>query len=107
MSKIRIEDRPQVKRCSMIVIQDAATGVIVGKIIGAYPSDGAGRLHVSLWDYTQDGGTQVQDGSAAGYGYNKLAAALSGLKFAGITLQDEPSCWVYQLLEAGYKATTL
>jgi len=108
MSKIRIEDRRQVKHCLMAVIQDAATGAIVGKIIGGpWPADGAARLHVSIWDYTEAAGAQVQDGSAAGCGYNKLAAALSGLKFAGITLQNEPSGWVYQLLEAGYKVTAL
>ena len=69
-----------------------------GKIQVAYPKDGAGILRVFLWDF----GNKIQMGTAGGYGYDKLSAALRGLKFQGITLQDYSPNWETQLKDAGY-----
>lgn len=70
-----------------------------GKIKVAYPADGAGPLRVWVWDCI---GTDVQMGTASGGGYDKLAAALDGLTFDGITLNDHPNDWKETLHAAGY-----
>lgn len=75
----------------------------VGKIQVAYPKDGAGTLRAFLWDF----GNEIQMGTAGGYGYDKLSAALQGMIFRGITLQDHPENWEIQLREAGYNVITV
>lgn len=69
-----------------------------GKIQVAYPKDGAGTLRAFLWDF----GNEIQMGTAGGYGYDKLSAALRGMKFNGIVLEDNPTDWRNQLKDAGY-----
>lgn len=71
-----------------------------GKIKVARPADGAGKLHVFVWDLD---GTGLQYGSATGYGYDKLAYALSGLTFDGIKLTDHPNYWRDILNQHGYQ----
>lgn len=78
-------------------------GSYIGKMQVAYPKDGAGTLRVFLWDF----GNNIQMGTAGGYGYDKLSAALRGLKFQGIEFQDHPENWEIQLREAGYQAVTV
>lgn len=101
-----ITDRPALKNARVVAI--LKDGKIVGKILGAFSTQGQGRLYVSLWDWTEDGGHPgVQEGSAKGYGYDKFSAALTGMKFAGVTLQDHPRNWETQLREAGFVVETL
>lgn len=61
----------------------------VARVMVIYPSDGAGRLRVCVTDWTQndDKRTHWID-SASGYGYDKLAAALSGATVGGFELGD-------------------
>jgi hypothetical protein len=51
--------------------------------VQAHYSD-AGRVTVNIWEC----GEEMQIGSAGGYGYDKLTAALKGLTVAGIKLND-------------------
>ena len=78
-------------------------GEYVGKIQVAYPKDGAGTLRAFLWDF----GSEVQMGTAGGYGYDKLSAALQGMTFQGLVLQDHPENWERQLRSAGYEVITV
>lgn len=62
-------------------------GKLAGKI-NAHFSD-AGVCWVQLWDWTNEHKrTDIQDGKASGYGYDKFTAALSGMTFAGRTIAD-------------------
>lgn len=83
-----------------IIMKD---GEMVGKIKIAFPKDGAGTLRLFLWDF----GEHIQMGTAGGYGYDKISAALRGMSFKGIVLQDHPENWEIQLLEAGYSVVTV
>lgn len=53
----------------------------------AYPADGAGRLQLFVIDSFGDTRT-CQAGYASGYGYDKFAAALSGLTIDGHEMGD-------------------
>lgn len=92
----------QWSRTRGIVILDK-NNVYVGKILVAYPKDGAGTLRAFLWDF----GNDIQMGTAGGYGYDKLSAALRGMTFRGITLQDHPENWEIQLRQAEYNIITV
>lgn len=77
----RIEDRPALTRAGVYVIHDMSTGKFSGKILFAYPKDGAGKLYASMWDFTPEAGRDVQNGYATGYGYDKTSAAIDGMTF--------------------------
>ena len=77
----KIEERPALNRAGVYVIHDMKTGKYAGKILFAYPKDGAGILYVSLWDFTPERGRDVQNGRATGYGYDKQSAALDSMRF--------------------------
>ena len=81
MATKHIEERPALNRAGVYVVIDKTTGTMAGKMLIAYPQDGAGRLHVSLWDWTGGTGHDVQDGSVTGLGYDKLAASITGMRF--------------------------
>lgn len=86
---------------SSFVILDAESKNVVAKIALKYPKDGAGRLSC----YMHIIGTEVQIGTASGYGYDKRTAAiisaadncfkhcdkftLQQLKFINRLLEDE------------------
>ena len=95
----KVEDGPAWDRASAYVIL-SPDHKSYGKIKIARPLDGMGPLHVFVWDCK---GTGLQYGKASGCGYDKLAAALDGLTFDGIKLQDHPLGWESQLREAGYE----
>lgn len=57
---------------SSFVILDAESKNVVAKIALKYPKDGAGRLSC----YMHIVGTEVQIGTASGYGYDKRTAAI-------------------------------
>lgn len=78
-------------------------GEIKGKIKIAFPKDGAGTLRLFLWDFEND----IQMGTAGGFGYDKISAALRGMNFKGIILQDHPENWEIQLRDAGYSVITV
>lgn len=103
-----IEDRPACRNCQVYVIQRGEEGAIVGKIIAARPENGEGTLNVTLWDWTEPTEPKRIDGRAGGYGYNKLSAAMVGLKFAGVAIESEcPKDFSAQLSERGYFVTRL
>lgn len=70
-----------------------------GRIQVAYPRDGAGTLHVFVWDCD---GTPVQYGAASSCDYDKLSAALTGITFDNILFRAEPAYWKLDLKKAGY-----
>ena len=76
-----IEKGPALNRAGAYVIHDMSTGKFAGKILVAYPKDGAGMLRAALWDFTPEHGRDVQNGHANGYGYDKLGAALDSMRF--------------------------
>lgn len=93
----KIEQGPALSRAGAKVIINPK-GQVCGTIKIAYPKDGAGRMTVILHEH----GFFPQIASAGGFGYDKLSAALRGLTFAGITLEDHPNNWEIQLRDAGY-----
>ena len=90
----------RVRAYTIIKPNSKADSVAYGVIRVAYPKDGAGRLHVFVWDYSSDRG--IQHGMSSGYGYDKLSAALQDLQFDDITFTDHPVNWESQLRQAGY-----
>lgn len=97
----KILDSPALSRARAIVI--LKDGEVKGTIRVAYPKGGAGTLRVVL----HESGFDPQIGSASGYGYDKLSAALRGMVFGGIELQDHPHNWETQLRKAGYTVFTV
>lgn len=80
------------------------SGDVCGTIKILYPADGAGTLRVVLHEH----GYGPQIGTAGGYGYDKLSAALQGLVFGQglpepLTLADHPHNWERQLQDAGFR----
>ena len=77
-----IETRPAFQHAGVYVIHDKTTGKYAGKILFAWPkSAGDGILYAALWDFTPEKSRDVQNGHAAGGGYNKESAALDGMMF--------------------------
>lgn len=82
---------PRFPRCTRgAVVKTGAEGVpqVVAHIYLVLPVDGAGRLYVGVVDYEHPDGTKQYTHSAAGYGYDKMAAALSGATVGGVVLGD-------------------
>lgn len=96
----------------------------VGRIVFAYPSDGAGRL----WCYAQAWGATMVRGYAGGYGYDKRSAAAQAavakllpgtgdrpdtIEHVGrwrAALADQPASgegWQRRLEDAGYTVLSL
>ena len=94
----KVEDGPAWKRAAAYIIVNNADAERWGKLKVAYPADGMGPLKAFLWCADEGG---IQYGYASGCGYNKLAAALDGMVFAGITLKD--GTWETQLREGGWR----
>jgi len=62
---------------------------IVARVYVRYPRDGMGSLRALLCDCSDPNGLNAwQCGSAAGYGYDKLTAALSGGTIGDVTIGD-------------------
>jgi|SRR5581483_8666102 len=93
----QLDKHSALKRAGAIAIVNKE-GKLDGMIRIAYPKDGAGKLYVYLWDYEHE----VQSGWASGYGYDKLSAALHGMKFKDIILHDHPDNWKNQIESLGY-----
>jgi hypothetical protein len=88
-------------RAGAVVADDRRA--IVGKILVQYPKDGALRLRVFVWDWTdQEKGCEIQTGSAGGYGYDKLDAALEGCTFAGVRIGTGDGQWKENLTARGF-----
>jgi hypothetical protein len=88
-------ERSAWKRVRAYVVMKGADHVATIKI--AYPADGAGRLVAFCFDCNapmpedaaaRENWTRWQMGTASGYGYDKLTAALSGMVIDGIRLSD-------------------
>ena len=93
----KIETGPALSRAGAKVIM--LNGQIKGTIKIAFPKDGAGKLTVILHEH----GFNAQIGHASGYGYDKVSAAMQGMIFAGMTLEDHPHNWEHQLRDAGFE----
>jgi hypothetical protein len=70
-----------------------------GKILITH-AQGTGSVNAFVWDTEGNG---LQHGKASGYGYDKVSAALQGIKFDSITFTDHPKNWESQLRDAGYR----
>lgn len=81
-------------------------GQMVGKILVLYPSDGAGKLKVNLYDWTGNH-SEVYYGWVSGCGYDKLSAALEGLSFGDNVFKYKGWDYAHQLREWGYEVFTL
>lgn len=81
-----IEDNAAFSRVRVIVVTHPKKKGHA-RILVAYPKDGAGRLTVYIVDGFGDTFT-TQKGTAGGYGYDKLTAALSGMTIDGHSLSD-------------------
>ena len=95
------EQSPAWNRAGAYIIVKRETGKYVGKVLFKFPKDGAGRLEVFLWDWTNSEGEvrEIQHGSAGGY---KKTAALGCLKFGEHQFIDQGTEWDDQLKEKGY-----
>jgi len=60
----------------------------IARIAWVFPRDGAGRLRVALTDWGHPDKPAQYVGSASGWGYDKMTAALVGGTIAGIPLGD-------------------
>lgn len=97
----KAEQSPAWNRAGAYAIMRGAE--YVGKILVKHPVDGMGPLEVFLWDWSDSNKPhEIQRGTASGCGYDKLAAALHGLTFAGITFDDHPHHWELSLKDAGF-----
>jgi hypothetical protein len=75
----------------------------VGKINVKYPSDGAGRLRVFVWDWSDSAKPcNIQQGTASGYGYDKLDSALEDCTFGGETIGQGNGTWEHRMRERGF-----
>lgn len=89
------------KRAAAFIVLRGAEHVATVRV--AYPADGAGRLRVFVWTDDADGKPQILAGSATGYGYCKLSAAMHGMTIAGVRLDCNGTGGQWrQLREAGF-----
>lgn len=70
-----------------------------GIVRASYPKDGAGKLHVFVWDLD---GTDLQHSWVTGFGYDKLSAAMSNIVFDGIQMTYDGRGFTRALEERGY-----
>lgn len=82
-----IEDCAAFSRVRAMLVTHPKKPGKYAKILCAYPKDGAGRLTVYIVDGFGDRFT-TQKGTAGGYGYDKLTAALSSMTVDGKSLSD-------------------
>lgn len=72
------------------------------RVIFQHPRDGAGRLVVVVRESGSNGENKLpQTGSASGYGYDKMSAAIAGMDVCGHIMQDGGEHWDNELLRAG------
>ncbi len=74
-----------VKARGFVITHPKKKGHAIVEVV--YPRDGAGRLRVLVCDRFGDK-CEPQAGSAGGYGYDKLTAALAGMTIDGYTMAD-------------------
>ena len=85
----RMEEHAAFKRCASFTITHPKKPDGYAVINVAYPADGAGLLRVFVIDAFSDTGLRTcTEGTASGYGYDKLTAALRGLFVDGVELTD-------------------
>ena len=58
------------------------------RICVQYPRDGAGRLSVAVTDFREGASPAHHVGTASGFGYDKVTAALSGAFVGGVEIGD-------------------
>jgi hypothetical protein len=87
--------RAEISHVLRAELRDDGTPFInqIARLVTVYPRDGAGRLYVGLtvWGYDSGGGhveTTHEVGHASGYGYDKLTAAMAGMRLRGTELGD-------------------
>lgn len=86
-----VSDTKAAQSVSAFIVLDKK-GKLVAKVQAHYSN--GGTVLVNVWDMT--GKLEMQHGKAGGYGYDKFAAALSGLVIDGHTMADHcgsvPEC---------------
>ena len=60
----------------------------IARIVRVPPADGAGRLYVGVTDWPNNEFAGHYIGVAAGFGYDKITAALAGARIGGVELGD-------------------
>lgn len=80
---------------SSFVVLDAETKNVIAKIALKYPKDGAGRLSC----YMHLVGTDVQIGTASGYGYDKRTAAIISAAKACYNVETKEGTYNYMQRE--------
>ena len=83
----KMEQHTAFKRCASFTITHPRKPNGYAVINVAYPADGAGCLTVFVLDAFGESRT-CTEGSADGYGYDKLTAALRGLSVDGVEFTD-------------------
>jgi hypothetical protein len=85
----KMEEHAAFKRCASFTITHPRKPEGYAIINVAYPADGAGRLSVFVIDaFSKDNTRTCTMGTAGGYGYDKITAALRGLSVDGIEFTD-------------------
>ena len=73
--------------------------LVAGRLVVAYPRDGAGIVYATLWDWTGEKST-VQTGRAGGYEYCKVSSILSQMTFAGRPISS--GGWESSIRDGGF-----
>jgi hypothetical protein len=72
---------------------------VAGRLVVAYPRDGAGVACATLWDWTGEK-SAVQTGRAGGGSYCKVSSILSRMTFAGRPISD--GGWEQSIKDGGF-----
>jgi hypothetical protein len=101
---MHVEKRPGPSRTgAWVIISPNAGGErsVVGKIIVAYPQDGAGRLYACLWDWARpDRASRTVETLTSGFGFDKAGAAIGkALLAGGFGKLEHPKACPHELAE--------
>ena len=82
MALPEIERGPAFERVSVYVIVDKTDARVVGKILFELPRDGAGRMRVAMWDWSNPQMSRdIQESKSRGFGCERKSKLIHGMKF--------------------------